>query len=113
MLPRLGKNSFTYPIFDCSKGRCTDSRLVGKHRFTVVEGSYSRHPKFGEYADLTVFVTVKREEQIDRIIARNGIEMAKTFASRWIPMEEKYFRWISEQYDRNLLPEETTLPNGD
>ena len=57
----------------------------------LVEGSYSCHSKFLDYADLRVFIDVDERTQMQRIINRNGEEKAKQFKERWIPMEEKYF----------------------
>ena len=57
-----------------------------------MEGSYSYHPRMGEYADITVFSHVEPEEQIKRIKVRNGDEMAEMFKDRWIPLEEEYFK---------------------
>jgi thymidylate kinase len=55
----------------------------------IVEGSYSHHPRFGEYADLTVFCDVEAEEQMRRIRRRNP-DLAERFEKEWIPMEEAY-----------------------
>jgi hypothetical protein len=38
-----------------------------------------------------VFSDVEAEEQIKRIIKRNGKDMAAIFRDKWIPLEEKYF----------------------
>ena len=92
VLPQLrSQEAFEYGIFDCSRMAICEKRRVTKSKIRIVEGSYSHHPKFGEYADITVFVTVSPEEQSRRIFIRNGEMMAKMFAEKWIPMEEKYF----------------------
>ena len=57
----------------------------------IVEGVYALHPRFGDYADLTVFCDVDATEQMRRINKRNGKVMAKRFEQEWIPMEERYF----------------------
>ena len=67
-------------------------RQVPDAQFRIVEGSYSCHPLFGEYGDITVFSDVEPEEQMNRILTRNGSEMAEMFRTRWIPMEEMYFK---------------------
>lgn len=91
-LPHLrGDDPFEYGIFDCSKMAICEKRRVTRSNIRIVEGSYSHHPKFGEYADISVFVTVSPEEQMRRIFRRNGEMLAKMFAEKWIPMEEKYF----------------------
>lgn len=69
--------------------------------FCIVEGSYSTHPAFGNYADITVFSEVEPREQLQRILLRNGSHMAELFKTRWIPLEEAYFEAyrISEKAD--------------
>ena len=93
VLPNLrNAKSFSYRKFDCSKmalgGNCT----VDPSKWRVVEGAYSLHPAFGNYADLKIFFDISPEEQMKRIRRRNGLEKAKIFASRWIPLEENYIR---------------------
>ena len=91
VLPNLGGKDFAYRIFDCSKMALCGEREVHSSDICIVEGAYSLHPRFGEYADLKVFFDISKEEQMMRIIARNGAQMAEMFEKRWIPMEEKYY----------------------
>lgn len=92
VLPFVSKKKpFAYRIFNCGKMDYDGKREIGNKQFCIVEGSYSCHPFFGEYADITVFSNVSAEEQIERIRSRNGEEMLKVFLSKWIPMEEEYF----------------------
>ena len=95
VLPRLSlPQSFSYRRFDCGRMDYGGERTVAEGRIRIVEGSYSCHPQFGDYADITVFSDVDSREQMRRILARNGETMAEMFRNRWIPMEEAYF----EQY---------------
>lgn len=91
VLPGLKTGDFSYGVFDCSVMRVTEQATVPAASWRIVEGSYSHHPFFAGYADLRVFLTVPPEEQLRRIVLRNGDEMAETFKTRWIPMEEHYF----------------------
>lgn len=92
VLPYIAsENPFFYRIFDCSKMDFSGERAVGRSKIRIVEGSYSHHPYFGNYADLTVFSDVAYEEQLRRIKARNGDAMLEMFKNRWIPLEEAYF----------------------
>jgi len=94
VIPHLKEDKgFWYRCFDCSKMDYHGERSVKTLFWRVVEGSYSQHPVFGEYADLKVFMEVDPEEQMCRIIQRNGNEMAVMFQDRWIPMEEHYFNY--------------------
>jgi len=79
---------FTYQCFDCSRMALGESKKVDRG-MRIVEGSYSHHPRFGEYADLIVFCDVEPEEQMRRIRRRNP-ELADRFENEWIPMEERY-----------------------
>ncbi len=92
VLPFLKQSrEFSYRCFDCSIMDFGGSRHVQSGTWRIVEGSYSNHPMFGNYADIRVFCDVPFEEQMQRIIKRNGEAMADVFFSKWIPMEELYF----------------------
>jgi uridine kinase len=92
VLPYIGEmKAFSYGVFDCGCMSIQGERLIGESDWRIVEGSYSHHPKFGEYADIKVFCTVSPEEQMKRILSRNGERMAERFKKEWIPMEERYF----------------------
>ena len=86
------KKPFAYQRFDCSKMRLGGMRHIAVSRWRIVEGAYSLHPVFGDYADLKVFFDISPGEQIKRLRKRNGEKMAQIFAKRWIPMEEKYIK---------------------
>ena len=58
----------------------------------IVEGAYSLHPVFQDYADLKLFFDIAPDEQLRRIAKRNGEAAKKIFADRWIPLEEKHIR---------------------
>lgn len=93
VLPSLSSmEAFSYRKFDCSLMRFNGKREVPKAKWRIVEGAYSCHPEFGNYMDLRVFLEIDAVEQHRRIHARNGEEMARLFAERWIPMEEAYFQ---------------------
>ena len=93
VLPYLrAEEGFAYRRFDCSEMDYDKEPVkVEPSQWVIVEGSYSHHPELGQYADLKVFSDVDPQIQMERIIVRNGAEMAEMFASRWIPMEEEYF----------------------
>ena len=77
--------------FDCETMSLAEPVSVRAGKICAVEGSYSCHPKLSEYYGLKIFLTIDPEEQMRRIIQRNGDEKAKQFAELWIPLEEKYF----------------------
>ena len=91
VLPQLKRaEPFKYRIFDCSTMDYGAWREVRSSPWRIVEGAYSHHPRFGNYADLKVFFDIAPEEQMRRIRRRNGDARAEVFARRWIPLEEKY-----------------------
>lgn len=102
ILPRLLHNeAFTYPTFSCQTMQLDGERAVMASSIRIVEGSYSHHPAFGAYATVRIFCDISPDEQMRRIRARNGEDMARIFAQRWIPMEHTYFDTfrIREQAD--------------
>lgn len=102
VLPNLKKEKdFSYQIFNCSFMRFLKTQEVKGSKLYVVEGSYSQHPRFGDYADLKLFLTVPYEEQLRRIQKRNGSESLESYKKYWIPMEEHYFETfkIAEKAD--------------
>ncbi len=102
ILPKLSRTEgFEYNIFDCSKMAINGKRAVAASPYLIIEGAYSHHPFFGNYAHLKVFSHIDPYEQMLRIIMRNGQKMAEIFRSRWIPLEERYYSEfnIAEQAD--------------
>ena len=93
VLPKLrSADGFSYNVFSCSEMRINSSREVKSPDYRIVEGSYSLHPEFGDYWDVAVFCAIRPEKQLERITKRDGAEYAEMFRTRWIPMEEKYFK---------------------
>lgn len=93
MLPLSRGEIAVYRQFDCQKMELSPSPLqVRPGAVTVVEGSYSCHPALWDFYDLRVFLDIEAQEQLRRIRLRNGEEAALRFQSRWIPMEERYFK---------------------
>lgn len=90
LVPLKQGKSFSYRPFDCSRMELGHPVVVEPGRVTVVEGSYSCHPELWDYYDLHIFVSVDLQEQIKRILRRNG-SYAAVFREKWIPLEERYF----------------------
>lgn len=91
LLPLCAGAPFSYRPFDCRTLSLAAPVSVAPAELCVVEGSYSCHPALREHYDLTVFLDVSPDEQLRRIRARNGLDGARRFADRWIPLEERYF----------------------
>lgn len=92
LLPLREGKEFSYKPYSCRNGELGEPVAVKVKAINIVEGSYSCHNNLYEYYDCRIFMTVDEEEQMKRIISRNGSDAAKIFKEKWIPMEEKYFK---------------------
>lgn len=86
---------FSYRCFDCSTMTFAKERSVSSREMVIVEGSYSSHPKFRNYADIRIYIDVDPEVQLKRILKRDGEQALEVFKERWIPMEEIYLKAYS------------------
>lgn len=100
VLPHLrSTEAFEYGFFDCNVMDINGTKTIRQSSIRIIEGAYSMHPIFNDYADLKIFVDVLPSVQMDRIIKRNGVSKAERFKDEWIPLEEEYL----SAYDiRNL-----------
>ncbi len=103
VIPFLRDSSFRYRKFDCSILDYSDFVEIKNKSVRIVEGSYSAHPIFGRYADITIFSDISFEEQKSRILKRNGEEKLRIFLEKWIPMEEKYFKVFDIKNKANFV----------
>lgn len=88
--------------FNCSTMSIQSPSLIPYKSFNVIEGSYSMHSSLQKYYDFSVFLTLNKEEQIERLKKRNP-NMLNNFIQRWIPLEELYFNTFSIQDKCNIL----------
>ena len=84
-------HSVSYRPFLCHSQQMGAPIEISTNRLIFVEGSYSCHPEFIPFYDLTIFLSVSPEEQMRRILIREGTEKAESFRTKWIPLEERYF----------------------
>lgn len=98
---------FTFRAFDCAALDYTEKKTIIPQKVTIVEGSYSLHPAFGDVYDIRVFLSVSEEEQKKRIVRRNGESQCRLFKDVWIPMENRYFERfaIKEKCDFCITPD--------
>ncbi|HOV69094.1 MAG TPA: hypothetical protein PLZ84_02080 [Clostridia bacterium] len=81
---------FEYRKFDCQRN-AYEPVWVNPKKLNIIEGAYSMHPKLIRNYDLKAFLSIDEEEQVSRILNRNGEQMLKRFVCEWIPMENRYF----------------------
>ncbi len=97
MMPLRKGTAFSYRPFDCRSFTLADPIEVTPSVINIIEGSYSCRPTLYSFYDLRIFLTVDPEEQIRRILKRNGEEKTQMFQKRWIPLEEQYFAQVPVQ----------------
>lgn len=92
---------FDYRVFSCREGGYHGTVHVEPSPVTVVEGTYSCHPRMGPAYDLRIFVETTLKKQKARILRRSGEECWLRFRDQWIPLETEYFasNRIREQAD--------------
>lgn len=88
--PWTAGSPVTYQAYDCSADALTAPRKIPASRLLILEGSYAHHPALAAYVDLSVFIQVNPQEQLQRI-AHRCPEKLPAFQQRWIPLENAYF----------------------
>lgn len=100
--------AFSYRPFDCSVMDLSEPVAVEPKKLNIVEGTYSRHPVFGDCYDLRIFLTVSEELQAQRVRQRPAF-LHRRFFEEWIPMERLYFSTFSIRETSHLVLD----PTGD
>jgi uridine kinase len=99
--PLLDNKPFSYGAYSCQTG-ATRYHAVTPGETVIIEGSYALHPHFlATYQALNavkVFLRVQPEEQLRRILARNGALLLARFREEWIPMEKRYYQAYSKSW---------------
>lgn len=95
MLPVLAGENFSCRPYSCHLQSQTEPVFVQPKPISIIEGAYSCHPRLWDSYDLRIFLDVDPDEQLRRIRERNGERQLEVFATRWIPLEEKYFRELN------------------
>lgn len=90
LLPLRSGGAFAFRPFDCATFTLAQPVSVLPKQLTIIEGSYSHHPYFGDVYDLRVFLTVEPQLQRQRILQRPAF-LHDRFFREWIPMEQRYF----------------------
>ena len=103
LLPLKDGKAFSYRPFDCSTFTIAPPVAVTPKKLNIIEGTYSRHPYFGNPYDLKILLTVDAETQRQRILERPAF-LHKRFFEEWIPMENRYFNVLlfSDRIDITL-----------
>ncbi len=94
--------AFSYQRFDCHTMSLAEMIEVPFTPLLVIEGSYSHHPFFDGFYDLRVFLQISPALQKERILERNR-ESSEMFFTRWIPLEERYFKTFSIKKQADIV----------
>lgn len=94
-----------YSAYDCTKKQLKDPIKIPPKNVVITEGSYSCHPELFDFYDSHIFLTVSPKVQMERIINRNGEVEAENFENKWIPLEEKYFKYFKIQEKCDIIIE--------
>ena len=103
LLPLREGKAVSYRRFDCGTFTFEPARLIEPAGIAIVEGSYAMHPQLRDLYDLRIFMDIDPEEQMRRILKRNGPEAAERFRTRWIPLEEAYFEGCSVREASDII----------
>lgn len=90
LVPLTAGEEVTYRPFSCRTFTLTDPVTLPRKALTIIEGTYSLHPYFGDCYDLMIRLTVSPEVQRQRILLRPEF-LHRRFFEEWIPMENRYF----------------------
>lgn len=98
----FSKKDFDYNVFSCSDGKYS-KKIVQYNPIYIIEGVYSTHPLWFDKIDLSVFMSIGKDKQIERILRRSGPNKLKDYINKWIPLENKYFDTYSINQKCNII----------
>ena len=98
----LGKKEFTYCKYNCQNNKFDKIELVKTNRVIIVEGTYSLLPYFDKYYDVSIFLDIDYDMQIQRIIQRNGEAKLKDYVNKWIVYENRYFNFYNIKHKADI-----------
>lgn len=101
VVDNLGKE-FTYYTYNRDIDKFDKIEVVKNNRLIIVEGTYSLLPYFDRYYDLSIFLDIDYDIQIQRIIARNGENNLKEYVNKWIILENRYFNFYNIKHKADI-----------
>lgn len=102
--PAKEGKTINYRVFDCQKQIYKEATILSTDRLTIVEGSYSQHPKLAEYYDLKIFLSCDKSLQKKRLMEREG-DYYPMFETCWIPLENLYHERFQIKEKADILCE--------
>lgn len=111
-LPLSRGEAVSFSPFDCSAMGFAPRQSFPPARLSIVEGSYSHHPVLAPHSGLKLFLTCSPAVQLSRL-SRRAPEKLTDFQTRWIPMEEHYFKAFDIEHHCDLTVDTTALTEED
>ena len=78
-----------YKPFICKIQNYGEVKNIKLNKVNIIEGSYCLNPYFGKYYDISIFLKINEQSQIERLTKRCP-QMINNFINKWIPLENKY-----------------------
>lgn len=97
--------------FNCSTEKLEMSKPMINKQIVIVEGAYSMHRAIRKYYTLSLFITIDKQLQLERIRSRNGERMLKRWKDEWIPLENFYFKEENLENCVDYVIDTLLLPN--
>ena len=102
LVPARAGEEIIYRPYLCRQGDFAPGQALPRNLLTVVEGSYSHHPRLSEHYDKKIFLTCPKQEQHRRLKVREG-DYYPRFAQIWMPLEERYFQAFGIEENAQLV----------
>ncbi len=102
IIDKLNNNSLIYRKFSCKEQKINEEVSLVKTKLTIIEGSYSLNPYFGHYYDLSIFMKIDIETQLERLKIRNK-DNFEDFVNRWIVLENRYNKQYKIEEKADLI----------
>lgn len=90
LIPLSNHQVVDYQPFNCRKQALEKVYHIPYKHINIIEGSYSMHPDLFDYYDITIFLSIPSDLQIQRLKIRNPDKLER-FIHEWIPKEKSYF----------------------
>ena len=71
LIPLTEGKQAVYRPYDCHNNQYMASKKIDSNYITIIEGSYSCHPKLKKFYKLCIFMDISKEMEIERLKARN------------------------------------------
>ena len=106
--PLKDKKDIIYKTYDCHTQSFKESIIIKYRPINIIEGSYCLHPSLFDHYNLKVYIDIDKEEQLERIKIRNKDDF-QIFTNKWIPLEERYFKYYDIQKRCDIVLDQSDL----